>query len=206
MSEGNYSGQKACSSPILDISRFNLPPLRPCTGMAFQFFSPSNKINPLRAIDQVNFRAWQPLRRAPIFHREKKIRPRAPSSHEISCRPISRANHSTWPIYYPTIVTGLIRRLIRPRPVIMAYSIADFRPVHARFPPSFREHRNNLSNYPRIGKASKRKARNSILRNRLIRADIPLDRCFSIYSIFQNYFVQVNFPAYVVRDLCYLLD
>lgn len=26
------------------------------------------------------------------------------------------ANHSTWPIYYPTIVTGLIRRLIRPRP------------------------------------------------------------------------------------------
>lgn len=96
MSEGNYSGQKACSSPSLDISRFNLPPLRPCTVVAFQFFSPSNKINPLRAIDQVNFRAWQPLRRAPIFHREKKIRPRAPSSHEISCRPISRANHSTY--------------------------------------------------------------------------------------------------------------
>lgn len=93
----------------------------PVQGWAFQFFPPSNKINPLRAIDQINFRTWQPRYAALTitnFPPRKEDPPtRTPPLPAAKFHAVQlAANHSTWPIYYPTIVTGLIRRLIRPRP------------------------------------------------------------------------------------------
>lgn len=138
-----------------------LPPR--CKGVAFQFFPPSNKINPLRAIDRVNFRE-RGSRYAAHHHQFSTAKRRSAHPHPLPPAKFHAvqlaANHSTWPIYYPTIVTGLIRRLIRPRPRNYGLFNRGFSPGMHDFTIVHRRFEGNLSNYRRIGKDSKRKVQN----------------------------------------------